>query len=112
VTIADDLLIRRSKVMWFDGTTYDADGCALRVLSVVTPIQPVVQYFEDDAAPIEITPGARLVVLGAPDGDTSRLWLEIDEKLHAWSDATVVLSADQVRYLCEVGDDLHLKARH
>lgn len=112
MTVADDLFLRRSKVMSFDGAASDADGRELKLYSVVTPIHPVSQHFEDGAAPIEIAPGARLVVLGAPDGDTRRLWLEVDDKDHAWTGATVVLSAHQVRYLCEVGEDLHMKARH
>lgn len=98
--------------MSFEGSIPDADGRPVRLYSVVTPIAPVLQYFEDPQEPIALEPGVKLVVIGAADGDPKFLWLEIDHLGHPWADADVVLSSSQIRYLCEVGDDLHMKARH
>ena len=80
--------------------------------SVVTPISVVRQYFEADAEPILLDPGARLVVLGAANGDLGFLWMEVDHADHPWMNANVVLSPSNIRYLCEVGEDLHMKASH
>lgn len=112
MTLAEDLFLRSSGANWFEGETSDHEGRPVRMYSVVTPIGPVRQYFEAGAEPILLEPGAKLVVLGAADGDPTRLWLEVDHAGHPWAETNVVLPSSEVRYLCEVGDDPHMKARH
>ncbi|RZJ01880.1 MAG: hypothetical protein EON90_00765 [Brevundimonas sp.] len=110
--LAEDLFLRATQSRVFDGEAADHEGQAVRMYSVVTPVGPVSQYFEDGAEPIRLEPGAKLVVVGAADGNPSLLWLEVDHAGHPWVNADVVLPASDLRYLCEVGDDPHMKAPH
>ena len=81
--LSEDLARRASKVVLFEDAARDVDGRQVKMYSIVTPVNVVVQHFEEGQPPIEARPGDRLVVLGAADGDTNHLWLEIDEKNQA-----------------------------
>ncbi|HYD29116.1 hypothetical protein [Brevundimonas sp.] len=112
MTLAEDLFRRASEQHLFEGEISDSDGHPVRMYSVVTPVGQICQHYEAGAQPIVLEPGVKLVVLGTADGDRSLLWLQVDHSGHPWVNADVVLSSSDVRYLCEAGDDLHMKARH
>lgn len=112
MSTAEEFARRVSKPMWFDGTSEDADGKPVRMYSVVTPVELVLQHFDDQLEPISLQPGTKLVIVGAADGDPKLLWLEIDDPGHRWVNANVVLAPHQIRYLCEAGDAPHMKAPH
>jgi hypothetical protein len=95
--------------MWFDSEAIDFSGHPMRMYSVVTPTEAVEQYYADDEAPIVLAPGVRLVVCGAADGDTNWLWLDIDDSTSQFVNAQICLATAKLQYLCEVGDDLHMK---
>ncbi|WKL56421.1 hypothetical protein Q1W73_12055 [Asticcacaulis sp. ZE23SCel15] len=109
MTVTADLKLRESNVVWFDGEAVDSAGNPVRMYSVVTPIEAVEQYYVDGDGPIGLLPGIRLVVLGAANGDVDWLWLEVDDATSAFVNANVCLATAKLKYLCEVGDDLHMK---
>ncbi len=65
--------------MWFDATLRDADGNTVAMYSVVTPVETVTQTYAEGAPPMTLPPGTRCRVVGAANGNTELLWIEIDE---------------------------------
>lgn len=109
MTLEADLKLRESNSMWFDSEVIDFSGHPLGMYSVVTPAETVEQYYAGDEEPIVLSPGVRLVVCGAANGDTNWLWLDVDDSTSRFANADVCLAASKLQYLCEVGDDLHIK---
>lgn len=107
MSLESDIQIRKSDGNSFDVNTNDFTGTPIRMYSVVTPTETMVQYFEENEPPIIIEPGRKLVVVGCADDDINQLWLNIDD-FGPWVNAHICLPTSKLRYLCECGDPLHM----